>query len=57
MVGQVLTALSKRVENIFVITHTDLATGLSIAGTVTVTMKEDLESGAPKGVAIEINSV
>jgi len=57
MVGQVLTTLSKRVDNIFVITHTDLATGLSIAGSIGVAMKEDEVTGADKGVALTINKI
>lgn len=56
LVGQVLTTLSKRVDNIFVITHTDLATGMSTAGTISVSMKES-ETGEPLGVQLEIDKV
>jgi DNA repair exonuclease SbcCD ATPase subunit/predicted phosphodiesterase len=41
LVGQVLSNLSKRLEKILVITHTDVASGLSAAGTMDVHMPYD----------------
>eukprot|EP01122_Echinamoeba_exundans_P011161 TRINITY_DN433_c0_g2_i1.p1 TRINITY_DN433_c0_g2~~TRINITY_DN433_c0_g2_i1.p1 ORF type:complete len:963 (+),score=120.21 TRINITY_DN433_c0_g2_i1:558-3446(+) len=53
-VGQVLMELSRRIDNVFVITHTDLATGLSLAGTITARMT--LEDSRPAGTVLEIHS-
>lgn len=51
-VGQVLLELSKRVDNVLVITHTDLASGLSLAGTISARMQ--FEDKKPIGTSLEV---
>lgn len=54
-VGQVLTQLAKRVDNVFIITHTDLATGMSLSGTITARMQMD--GSNPAGTHFEIHAL
>lgn len=54
LVGQVLSSLSKRLEKILVITHTDVASGLSVAGTLDVKMPYDA-MGNPMGTEIDVS--
>lgn len=54
LVGQVLASLSKRLEKILVITHTDVASGLSVAGVLDVKMPSDA-MGNPSGTEIDVN--
>ena len=54
LVGQVLSSLSKRLEKILVITHTDVASGLSVAGVLDVTMPYD-PMGNPTGTEIDVS--
>jgi len=53
LVGQVLSSLSKRLEKILVITHTDVASGLSVAGVLDVHMPFD-SSGIALGTEVDI---
>jgi ABC-type Mn2+/Zn2+ transport system ATPase subunit len=50
MVGQVLSTLAKNVDKVFVITHTDIATGLSLAGVITAEKQENIEDGTTQSV-------
>lgn len=54
LVGQVLSSLSKRLEKILVITHTDVASGLSVAGVLDVAMPYD-PMGNPTGTEIDVS--
>lgn len=56
LVAQVLTLLSERLKKIFIVTHSDVASSLPLAGTLSVTMKKD-EKGKPIGSEMKIFSV